>query len=65
MTAETERAIGQLQASVTHLEAAVTDLSGKVDILNAHMERQRGGWKALAVVGSAAGVVGGLVGKYF
>ena len=61
----TERAIGQLQASVDHLESTVDSLSSQVRVLNAHMERQKGGWRALASVGGVAGVIGGIIGKYF
>lgn len=66
MTANgTERAIGQLQASVDHLESTVEGLSSQVQVLNAHMERQKGGWRALVAVGGAGGIIGGIITKYF
>ena len=61
----TERAIGQLQATAEHLQSSVDSLDAQVQVLNAHMERQRGGWRVLASVGGVAGVIGGIIGKYF
>ena len=65
MTANgTERAIGQLQASVEILSKQHSDTAEKVDILIAHMERQKGGWKVAALVAGGVGSVAGYVSRF-
>lgn len=60
----TERVIGQLQAEVKNLHDAVDKLTSKVEELNGHMQRQRGGWKVLTVAAAGVGGVAGFVAKY-
>jgi hypothetical protein len=60
----TERAIGQLQASVENLSDQHKELNTKVDILVGHMERQKGGWWVLTGVAGAAGAVTGFITKW-
>ena len=59
----TERIIGQLQADVKNLHEAVADLSERVDILNNHMQRQKGGYVAVAALGALAGGAVSMVAK--
>ena len=60
---EISRSIGGLEAKFEHLDKSVGKLSVSVDRLNAHLERQRGGWLVLSVVGTIAGSFGALVAK--
>jgi hypothetical protein len=60
----TERAIGQLQASVENLADQHKELNVKVDVLLAHMERTRGGWWVLAGVAGVAGTITGYISKW-
>ena len=64
-----ERAIGQLQATTEHLQSSVDSLDAQVQVLNAHMENQKGSRRMLfsvgGVAGVIAGVIGGIIGKSF
>ena len=65
MTANgTERAIGQLQGTVESVIEQQKNTDAKVDVLIAHMERQKGGWWVLTGVAGAAGAVTGFVTKW-
>ena len=58
-----ERIIGQLQADVKNLHETLADLTDKVDTLNNHMQRQRGGYVAVAALGALAGGAVSMVAK--
>jgi len=44
--------------------ARQTDHEGRVRILEENLQNAKGGWKVLTAIGTASGVVGGILGKY-
>lgn len=61
----TERAIGQLQGQVKAMADQQTETDRKVDVLIAHMERQKGGFWVFSGVAGVAGAVAGYASKWF
>lgn len=55
--------LGVLSAKVAGLETWVTDISKDVKAIRSTLDQQRGGWKALAAVGTISGIVGGFLVK--
>lgn len=53
---------GKLLAQVEHLSTKVDSMEKNVQAMRDLMEQARGGWRALAWLGGAAGVIGGVVG---
>ncbi len=61
----TERVIGQLQADVKNLHETLADLTDKVNTLNNHMQRQKGGYVAVAALGAMAGGAVSMIVKFW
>ena len=59
-----DRELGVLSTKVEGLEAWVEDISADVKAIRSTQDQQRGGWKALAVVGAIAGTVGAMLVKF-
>lgn len=53
---------GKLLAQVDHLALKVDSMEKNVQAMRDLMEQARGGWRTLAWLGGAAGVIGGAVG---
>lgn len=65
-----ERTLGKLLASVENLEAGMGEMKNtlsahgkKIDAMQSKFDQQKGGWKALTIVGGIAGAVGAVIGK--
>jgi hypothetical protein len=56
--AETQRIIGQLQATADNLQVEVRELRKQVSALVELVATARGGWRTLLAVGAAAASVG-------
>jgi len=56
--------LGALSAKVEGLEKWVEDISADVKVIRSCLDQQRGGWKTLAVVGTIAGAIGAMLGKF-
>ena len=59
-----DRELGELSAKVEGLEKWMEDISRDVKSIRSNLDQQRGGWKALAVVGAISGSVGAALAKF-
>jgi len=58
-----EREFGILQERVRALTDRIDSLEPKIDSLLAYIERQKGGWAVMIVVGSVAAAIGAAMSK--
>ncbi len=54
---------GENREAIKNLKAAVAGHEAKLSVLNASLNQARGAWKSLAVVGTVAGCIGGIVAR--
>ena len=71
-TASVEGSLGRIEERVDGIRSDVKDIkelviaqNGRIRTLELERAERRGGWTVLALVGSAAGAVGGLTAKWF
>ena len=65
MTDNTDRTLGKLCQSVDDLRVDVGRLEKIVRELEAHANRQKGGWFVITVMSGAAATIGGLIGRWW
>ncbi len=59
--AELQRDVGRLEGKVETMGASVAAMDEKLDRVLAHIERDKGGRKALATIGAIGGSIAGAV----
>ncbi|WP_062537423.1 hypothetical protein [Mizugakiibacter sediminis] len=60
-----ERTVGQLEGRVGSIEDRLERIEDKLDSVVNAVQRARGGWWTLMVVGSAAGTLGALLATWW